>query len=234
MLILPILRDPLSFGENVRIRDRESSEYDVRQVLPIRVSQFCFTSGNFRKLSFRNQTQRLIVLSIWRFQLRVSGEGIGCTILVTRPIVNLIVVVRQQLQPAHLSSIENTRLREILEILVVSEDLNWKFRLLKPVLPILKSLHNRKSLLIWYSVVMFGRVHRFRHEADRMVSIIRLFLGQDGSISIIRCISFHLELSIRVGVNENGSLTNSPFQEFEGAMLVFGPLPGLVLLEEVM
>ena len=164
----------------------------------------------------------------------MSGEGISCTVLVTRPIVNLVVVVRQQLQPVHLSSIENTRLCKILEILVVSEDLNWKFRLLEPVLPILKSLHDCKSLLIWYSVVTFSWVHRFRHEADRMVLIIRLFLRQDSSVSVIRCIGFHLELSIRIGVNKNGSLTNLPFQEFEGAMLVFGPLPGLVLLEEVM
>ena len=148
--------------------------------------------------------------------------------------MNLVVVVRQQLQPAHLSSIENTRLCEILEILVVSEDLNWKFRSLEPVLPILESLHNRESLLIWYSVVMFGWVHRFRHEANWMVLIICLLLGQDGSVSVIRCIGFHSELSIQVGVNENRSLTNSPFQEFEGAMLVFSPLPGLVLLEEIM
>ena len=115
----------------------------------------------------------------------MSGESIGCTVLVTRPIVNLVVVVHQQLQPAHLSSIENTRLHEILEILVVSEDLNRKFRSLEPVLPILESLHDRESLLIWYSVVTFGWVHRFQHEANWMVSIIRLFLGQDGSISVI-------------------------------------------------
>ena len=75
--------------------------------------------------------------------------------------MNLVVVVRQQLQPVYLSSIENMRLREIFEILVVSEDLNQKFRSLEPVLPILKSLHDRESLLIWYSVVAFGQVHRF-------------------------------------------------------------------------
>ena len=147
--------------------------------------------------------------------------------------MNLVVVVHQQLQPAHLSSIENTRLHEIFEILVVSEDLNWKLRSLEPVSPILKSLHDCESLLIWYSVVVFGRVHRFRHETDWVVSIIHLFLRQDGSVSVIRCIGFHSELSIRIGVNENRSLTNSPFQEFEGAMLVFSPLPGLVLLEEI-
>ena len=99
--------------------------------------------------------------------------------------MNFVVVVRQQLQPAHLSSIENMRLCEIFEILVVSEDLNWKLCSLKPVSPILKSLHDCKSLLIWYSIVAFGWVHRFRHETNQVVSIIRLFLGQDSSISII-------------------------------------------------
>ena len=91
----------------------------------------------------------------------MSGESISCTVLVTRPVVNLIVVVRQQLQPAHLSSIENMRLREIFKILVVSEDLDQKFCSLEPVSPILKSLHNCESLLIWYSIVAFGWVHRF-------------------------------------------------------------------------
>ena len=66
------------------------------------------------------------------------------------------------------------------------------------------------------------------------MSIICLFLGQDSPISIIQCIGFHLELSIWIGVYKNRSLTNSPFQEFKGTMLVFGPLPGLVLLEEIM
>ena len=162
------------------------------------------------------------------------GESISCTVLVTRLLVNFVVVVCQQLQPVHLSSIENMRLRKIFEILVVSEDLNWKFCSLEPVSPILKSLHNRESLLIRYPVVMFSWVHRFQHEADWVVSIIHLFLGQDSSISVIRCIGFHSELSIQIGVNKNGSLTNSPFQELKGTMLVFGPLPGLVLLEEIM
>ena len=48
-----------------------------------------------------------------------------------------------------------------------------------------------------------------------MVSIIHLFLGQDGSIGIIWNIGFHLELLIQIGVHENGSLTDSPFEEFK-------------------
>ena len=63
--------------------------------------------------------------------------------------------------------------------------------------------------------------------------IIRLFLGQDGSVGIIQCISFHSELSIQIGMHENRSLTNLPLQEIEGTMLIFSPLPGLVLLEEI-
>ena len=158
-LILPILQDPSSFGENVCVRDCESSEYDVCQILPIRVSQLCFTSGNFGKLSFRDQTQWLIILSIQRFQLRASGEGVSCTILITRLIVNLIVVVCQQLQPAHLSSIENVRFCKVFKVLVVSEDLEWEFCSFEPVLPILKSFYNCEHLFIRYSVVAFGWIH---------------------------------------------------------------------------
>ena len=35
-------------------------------------------------------------------------------------------------------------------------------------------------------------------------------------------------------MHENRSLTDLPFEEFKGTMLVFSPLPGLVLLEEIM
>ena len=89
----------------------------------------------------------------------MSGEGIGCTVLVTRSVVNFIVVVHQQLQPAHLSSIENMRFCEVFELLVVSEDLDQELCSFKPVLPILKPLYNGESLLIRYSVVVFSWIH---------------------------------------------------------------------------
>ena len=134
----------------------------------------------------------------------------------------------------HLLSIEDTRFCEVFEVLVVSEDLDQESCLFEPVLPILKSLHNCESFFIRYSIITFSWVHQFQHETDWMMSIIHLFLGQDGSIHIIQHIGFHLELSIQIGVCKNRSLTDLPFQEFKGTMLIFGPLPGLVLLEKVM
>ena len=86
------------------------------------------------------------------------GKSVSCTILVTGSVVDLIIVVCQQLQPVHLSSVENMRLHEIFKVLVVSEDLDWKFRSFKPVSPILESLYDCKRL-IRYSIVMFSWVH---------------------------------------------------------------------------
>ena len=126
------------------------------------------------------------------------------------------------------------RFHKIFKVLVVSEDLDWELCSFEPVSPILKSFYNCECLLIRYSIVALSWIHQFQHETDWMMLIIHLFLGQDGSISVIQCIGFHSELSIQIGVHENRSLTNSPFQEFEGAMLVLGPLLGLVLLEEIM
>ena len=126
------------------------------------------------------------------------------------------------------------RLCEIFKVLVVSEDLDRKFHLFEPVSPILESLYDCERLLIRYSVVAFGWVHQFQHETNQVMLIICLFLGQDSSIGIIQCIGFHSELLIQISVHENRSLTNSPLQEFKGAMLIFSPLPGLVLLEEIM
>ena len=87
------------------------------------------------------------------------GESASCAVLVTRSVVNLIVVVHQQLQPAHLLSIENMRFCKVFKVLVVREDLDWELCLFEPVSPILKSLHNCKSLFIRYSIVVFGQVH---------------------------------------------------------------------------
>ena len=63
--------------------------------------------------------------------------------------------------------------------------------------------------------------------------IIGLFLRQNSSIRIVRSIGFHSELFIRIGVDEYRSLTNSQFEELEGVLLVLGPLPRLILLEEI-
>jgi hypothetical protein len=55
---------------------------------------------------------------------RRVGKGIGGAILVTRSIEYLIEIMSQELEPTHLPSIENTRFREVFEVLVIGEDLN--------------------------------------------------------------------------------------------------------------
>jgi len=62
---------------------------------------------------------------------------------------------------------------------------------------------------------------------------ISLFLGENGTVSIVRGVSFQAELSVRVHMNKDGGLRNAPLQEFEGRLLVLSPLPCLVLLEKV-
>ena len=64
--------------------------------------------------------------------------------------------------------------------------------------------------------------------------IISLFLREDGSICIVPSIGFHLELSVGIGMHEYWSLTDSQLEKFKGVLLVFSPLPGLILLEKVM
>ena len=66
------------------------------------------------------------------------------------------------------------------------------------------------------------------------MTIIGLFLGENSSIRVVQSIGFHLELLFGIGVHEYGSLTDSQLEEFEGMLLIFGPLPRLILLEKVM
>jgi hypothetical protein len=108
----------------VFIGERKRSKYDIGEICPIRVSHFRFTCSKFGELSFGYQTLQNIILSIWWVQFRSSGQSIGRTILVTRMVVDLVIVMCEHLEPAHLALIENMRSRKVFEVLVVSEDLD--------------------------------------------------------------------------------------------------------------
>ena len=53
------------------------------------------------------------------------GKGIGGTVLITRSIVDLKVVVCEQLQPLHLSVVQDSGFQEVLQVLVIGEDVDW-------------------------------------------------------------------------------------------------------------
>ena len=60
-----------------------------------------------------------------------------------------------------------------------------------------------------------------------------MFLQEDSPICIVQSIGFHSELFVGISVHEYGSLTDLQLEKFKGMLLVFGPLPGLILLEEI-
>ena len=62
-----------------------------------------------------------------------------------------------------------------------------------------------------------------------MMVVISLFLGKNSPIRIVQSISLHLELLFGIGMHKDRSLTDSQLEKFEGMLLVFGPLPGLIL-----
>ena len=67
----------------------------------------------------------------------MSGERISCAVLVSRAVMDFIVVVSEQLQPAHLPPVEDPRFCEIFKIFMISENLYGEFRSFEPVSPIL-------------------------------------------------------------------------------------------------
>jgi hypothetical protein len=50
--------------------------------------------------------------------------------------------MHEQLKPTHLLSIEDVGPCEVFQVLVVSEDLDWQFCLLKPMSPVLQTLND--------------------------------------------------------------------------------------------
>jgi hypothetical protein len=66
-----------------------------------------------------------------------SGQSISRTILVAWTVVDLIIVMCEHFEPAHLAPIENARSCEVFEVLVVSEDLDQQSCSLEPMSPVL-------------------------------------------------------------------------------------------------
>jgi len=161
----------------------------------------------------------------------MSRECVSSGILVTRSIVHFVVVMCEQFQPTHLPAIQDSRFHEVLQIFVVGEDVDWETSLFEPVTPVLKTFHNRECFLVGNPIIPLCQIHGLRHEADQMMATIGLLLRKDGTIGVVRGIGFQAELRIGIGMNKDRSLRDVPLQEFEGHLLVLGPLPSLVLLE---
>ena len=116
---------------------------------------------------------------------------------------------------------------------MISKDMDQEMSALKPVVPVLKTFNDREGFFVGDPIIPLSRIHGLGHKADRVVAAISLFLGEDGTIGVVRGIGLQAELSVGICVDKDGSLRNAPLQEFEGRLLVFGPLPGLILLEQV-
>jgi len=161
----------------------------------------------------------------------VLGECISGAVFVTRSIVDLVVVVHEQLQPTHLPLVQDSRFREVLQILMIGEDLDREMSPLEPVAPVLKTFYDRESFLVGDPVIPLCQVHGLQHKTNRVVSTVSLFLGKDSAIGIIRGISLQAELRVGIHMDQDGGLRNAPLQKFEGVLFILGPLPHLVLLE---
>jgi hypothetical protein len=72
--------------------------------------------------------------------------------------------------------------------------------------PVLQALNHGKSLLVWDPVVSLGRIHRLRHEADRMIAAVGPVFAIRPPVSVIRRIRFHMELFIRIRVYQGQGL----------------------------
>jgi len=84
--------------------------------------------------------------------------------------MDFVVVVSEQLQPAHLSMVQDPRFHKVFQVLMISEDVDWKTSPFKPVVPILKSFYDCKSLFVRNTIIPLSWIHGFRHKADQIVT----------------------------------------------------------------
>ena len=120
---------------------------------------------------------------------------------------------------------ENLRGREILKILVISNNIHWGGRALQVVSPGFEGLEDSEELLVMCVVVQLGRGHGARAEDDWLNLAIGTGDGQDTSDNIFRSVSFDGNWGARLIVSKNGSCCEGLFQPIEGTSTVVGKIP---------
>ena len=83
------------------------------------------------------------------------------------------------LGPSCLPAVENFGGCEILEVLIISENLDFVFRSLKIVVPFFKGLNYCQKLLIVDFIIHLRRCKLLGIKGDRVEFSIRAFLGKD-------------------------------------------------------
>jgi hypothetical protein len=161
-----------------------------------------------------------------------SGEEIGDGVGVSRDVGQFIIEILEVLDPMSLTAGDILGLTEILEVLVVSMNLNQVCHSKKQGVTTLESKDDHGKLLVMGVVVLFGGEETSWMESDQVDSIVE-FLSYNSSKGISQGVSFKDKSLWPIGAVECGEFSTHVLQALEGLLFVFCPLPLPVLACEV-
>jgi hypothetical protein len=161
-----------------------------------------------------------------------SGKEIGDSVRMTWNVGQFIVKILEVLDPVGLATSNLLRLAEVLEVLVVSANLNQLCSAEEEGSTTFESKEDRCEFFVMGVVVLFGREETSGVEGDWVNSIVKL-LQDDGSEGISRGVGFKDKSFQPVGAAKRRECGTRVLQTLEGLLFAFRPLPLAVLAGEV-
>ena len=117
-----------------------------------------------------------------------------------------------------MSPSEDFSCREVFEVFVVSDDIDWIAGAFQIMSPGLECFKNGQEFFVVCVIVQLCSMKRTRVKCNQMNLIVRRNDRKDSSNSIVRSISFDNEWSIRFPMSKNWSISESEFEFIESVL----------------
>src|SRR3981189_741423 len=144
----------------------------------------------------------------------LTREGVWLAHAGPRLVLQREVEAGEVERPSRLSAIDLLCNSKVLEVLVVSEDLNWMARPLKVVAPLLKTSNYRQHFHVVDLIVVFNRTEHLGQERHWVpLAIFARLLRENRTSSYSGSIGFPAIGEIAVGEGEDRSRRNKTFAQ---------------------
>ena len=153
----------------------------------------------------------VVLIPFCGIDVPVSSEGIRLSSEVSRVEVNNKVKLGEELQSVNLLPSQEFGGCKVLQVLVVSDDINQSCRAFKIVVPGPKIIMNSKELLVMGVIVELWSKQSTKIVSDRPNLLIRRMNGENVSDDIVRGICLHNNQSIQNPVGEDRSRDEGVF-----------------------
>src|SRR5690606_1432119 len=162
-----------------------------------------------------------------------TGEGVGLGVCLARAVGEREPEAGEVESPTSLSTAEVLCGAPVLEVGMVSDNLEGFRESFQEVAPVLESLDNGQHLPVVDLVVPFGGLHGGGSECNGVPEAVILLLEKGSSSGKAGGVDFNASGAVRIPERQNGGGREGIAEGVKGLLLRIVPLPGDVLLGEV-